>query len=281
MNLQSISNTLAGMLFFLASWAFYVWFTADANSAAPVRPFMAKSKQVTAVRFFAPGRAWKQAVIWKDFHFHAGGVSSILAQCLIFMVVLLIACVLQLRYDRQIAWEANAFGIMTASVVVAGLMCVTLAARILAEEVKWKTLTSLTLVPQSTIWLVFSKVCGAALVLLPSALGFSLGFAIFVWNKEDRLSFWENTSREDMTWMGWMMLQYVLLIHLAALASLFVKWGALPIAIGVQFIALFIIGTTAQSEDGMLAFGAILAVVGVPCLQIWIIDRFGALAAES
>ena len=47
-------------------------------------------------------------------------------------------------------------------------------------------------------------------------------------------------------WFWWMVFSYVLLLHLITFLSLFVKWGAIPLCIGIMFFSNMICISTMQ-----------------------------------
>lgn len=279
-NLQTVSNALVGAVLWILAWAAFDPCTRNEKAIAPMRPLSITWFRRRGTNLFAPGRVWRNAISWKDFHFHAGGRGIIVGQCVLFLVVFAAVCGFQRYFDHEIAWGENGWGLMVASLGMAGILGASLATRLFAEEVKWQTLTNLVLIPQGIASIVWSKFCGAVLTLIPSVLFFAAGMAMVVCERDPQS--WSILNEFEVRWIVWSVSQYLMLIHLAAVLSLFVKWGALPIAIGAMWIVYMVIGTTMRfgGEGEFLVIGYLMAGCAIPVAQVILAERIRHLAAR-
>ena len=76
-------------LLFLLSWKVFDLFTRTQKTAAPSRG-LALSR-ISRIRLFRVPRAWKYALIWKDFYFTAGGIGGMILKFLGYGAVIAIA----------------------------------------------------------------------------------------------------------------------------------------------------------------------------------------------
>ena len=148
-------------------------------------------------------------------------------------------------------------------------------------EVREKTLVGLAGLPLSMQHILMMKMDGARRSLAPSFVWMCLGFALMIGN-----ALWQgigngNVSHFDMfgTLIGFAYVasQVWLLAHLAAHFSLKFSWGALPISLGIVFMAnligiMFCIGFFVMP---------IVALTYVTQLRASIYLRLEQLAAEE
>ncbi|MCH7686853.1 MAG: hypothetical protein IH899_09260 [Planctomycetes bacterium] len=87
--------------------------------------------------------------------------------------------------------------------------------------------------PISTAGIAYSKIAGCLLALIPASFYLLLGAAFFPWN-------FLQAAFSPFTWFG--IVQFAIFFHLTSALSLYVKWGALPLALAIMFI-MYIFGS--------------------------------------
>jgi|GEM_PF-2145611 hypothetical protein len=109
-----------------------------------------------------------------------------------------------------------------------------LASNVFRQEVKWKTWPSLVMLPASLAEVAYCKIAGCLFGLLPAVAWFCFGALCA---PESLLEFFAEAVDEPVFYF--MAMHYVVLLHLAAFLSLFVKWMAFPLAFGLVFMTNF------------------------------------------
>jgi hypothetical protein len=154
------------------------------------------------------------------------------------------------------------------------------ASRIFYEEIKWKTLSGISMLPLSTAQIAYSKIAGCLVGLVPAVAYFCLGVLIYPDNFIKAL---ENLFGQVVGWL--LIVEYVLFLHAVAFLSLFVKWGALPLTVAIFFfvhgccLSLVVMGKPGGADGfmvGMVFFGSI----GIICLQFGIAERLRSVSAQ-
>ena len=287
---QVISNSLGGLACFLTAWATFNPFTRSLSSQGVTRGLVLKS--TSRVRFLSPGRCWALPLVWKDFQFIGGGYS--------FAVVKLIG------YSALLALTVyvNAIDSVTASSVrwgdVGQMYCTWMlgavviegcifASRIFHDEVRLQTLSSLLMLPRTIPYLAYSKAVGCLMGLLPSLLCLALGALLLPGIELNRAL---EILVEPYLWG--VVLSVMIFLHLIALLSLFVKWGALPLALmlmgpitsccPVGQLLFFVVGQQGLRENyGILAATAtVWILMGLVCFvfQMMIAARLQELGSK-
>lgn len=223
---QVISNCLVGILCFGMAW---LLFGPSINNAAPggvSRGIILKS--TSRIRFLSPGRCWHNPFIWKDFQFIGGGYSLMVAK--VFAYVGLFAAMTLISMSG-----ANWLGLMfsdVAGIYVNVMLCAVIlescvsAARIFHDEIRLHTMSSLLMLPRSIPYIGYSKAMGCLVGLTPAITCLIAGSMLLPWVKTLSLV---NILIDPRLWAA--IMAYLIFLHLVALLSLFVKWGALPAAI--------------------------------------------------
>ncbi len=224
---QVISNITLGLFCFALSW---LLFGPSVNNAAPGGVTRgATLKSTSRVKFLSPGRCWDYPLAWKDFHFLSGGyplvVGKFVGYLSLFLGIELIAKV-----------PTNWFGLTPIDVIPTFCTCAAVflvleacvsASRVFHEEIRLQTMSSLLMLPRSIPYIGYSKTVGCIMGLVPGMI--CLGFGLL------QLPFAPGSSA-SMTLLifnpqFWASVMTVLIfLHLIALLSLFIRWGALPAA---------------------------------------------------
>ena len=136
--------------------------------------------------------------------------------------------------------------------------------------------------PMSTGEVVYSKIAGCLLGLIPVVSIFTFGAFLAPSSFSDVLETMLGRSS------GWfMIILFLFFVHLIAYLSLFVKWGAMPLAIAVIFVAFMIFAACLTSMspmgggfEGFLILMDMLLIGGMIAIQFGIGIRLGMLAAR-
>lgn len=178
-------------------------------------------------RFWAP-RAWRHALVWKDFQFLAGGVPGLLIRAALFPLLAML-----LYYSDDILFLSVRVSLSDALMFLlpclVAIETVAIAARVFHSEYRWHTLPTLALLPRSTAYLCATKILGCSLAFLPAAGWLVVLIVISPFSR------WLTTGDVLSRWVLWTCILAVL-AHLTAYLSLVVKWGALPLAVGILLI---------------------------------------------
>lgn len=237
---QVTSNLAAGSAFFILSWMVFRLFNRGASRSAPSRSWLPQSNR--HLRLLGPLRPWSDALVWKDFYFIAGGKLMILGRFL--LVPLLVAALAFLQYidGWRINWWDKTVGniVVVSLAVLAGELAIQ-ASRIFHDEVKWKTLSNIAMLPRSITSTAYAKVRGCLLGCVPYIVWLGLGIAAESQELLDRLD-----SVSDLILMIAVVVHFILFLHVVAFVSLYIKWGALPMAT-VVFLAYSLTCTSCLS----------------------------------
>ncbi|NLW50885.1 MAG: hypothetical protein GXY85_08615 [Candidatus Brocadiaceae bacterium] len=220
---QVLTNLGAGGVFFLLAWAVFDRCTRDHQAGTPGRGLL--FMRTSRLRGFGAGRAWRSALVWKDYHFLVGGKGFALVKFLLLGALLGGIYLLQ----RLSGYPPNAeeFGDMTLGIMIAiiALQLVAFHERILGSERRWHTLPNLLMLPCSAWGLVWRKLLGCLLGLLPDLLWFGFGARLHFDGLVDLL---EEVLSEPGAWYA--LGAYAVLLQLALYLPLRVRRGALLLA---------------------------------------------------
>ncbi|HCD01859.1 MAG TPA: hypothetical protein DER64_15175 [Planctomycetaceae bacterium] len=277
----------AASLFGLA-WCVFIPATRTALTGVPPRgPVATKSvrrrqKRLRLPRRLAAGRTWRMAIAWKEFHFTTGGLVYFVLKTLGYGVF--VGCSEWLFYAANNEhWLRDSVVPLTVFLLFAmSIEAAVFASRVFHDERKHHTL-GVTLGFPVPIWrIVVEKLVGCALGLSPAALWLLAGFLV------DR----SVAVRLAGAYEAWIAgLVYLVFVHLVMLLSLYVRWGALPLALALMVVVggcgvpLLWVPTVAvgsvTGREGAMALPTIYACsVAVAVLLGLIVLRLKSLAAE-
>lgn len=232
---QFLSNLGGALIFFLISWALFEFSPSDADvTTSPARGFVLR--RTGGFRFLGSGRAWSDAIAWKEFHFIAGGWTYMLLKFVVYGAVA--AGFAMYVHDALPGQFRATLGtrMMASAVLVAMVESGLYAARIFEEEIKQKTLAALIVLPISTFRIALSKVTGCLLGLIPACLFLLLGCVI------DPSGF-SNVLATLADWRWWFGVSYFLIfLHVIALLSVLLRWGALPLTLSIMILPAWCCG---------------------------------------
>jgi hypothetical protein len=240
---QVVSNLLLGLGCFLLAWALFGKCcdqALDGVAAGPAR------RRVLGLRFRRPGRPWKDALAWKEFHFQTGGQPALLLRILVYGILLIIGLFAFTRVDPSDQFAALRIWPMSLVPFLFSLDVAFLASRVFRAELNEQTFASIAALPAALSTLAWRKVRGCLVAALPGAvclLVLVVPYFMLLLRME----------KQDFTLLslgnqlsGW--LNYLFLWLLVAYLSLFLKRGSLPLGyilaqvVTVLFSSLFMVG---------------------------------------
>ncbi len=227
-SVQVISNVVAGVLCSGLSWLLFGIATRSPSTEASSRGLVARQQRSSP---FCAGRVWGNPFIWKDFHFVSGGTAMLMIRIAYYSGLGLTALYIEFTGDvRTSDWFGFCLFLMFLPLPFDAARVLS---RCLQDEVRGQTLAPLMTLPCSSTGMIYSKFAGALLGWLP---GPAIGLAVTVISPHLRKGLW------DLMWefnaVGSMMLFIFILFmtlipHLAAFVSLYVRWGAVALAIAL------------------------------------------------
>ncbi len=240
---QVVSNVLLGIAFFLGAWAIFDVFCNEQPDAAPARGLLRKSGR--RFQIFSPGRAGAGALRWKDFHFLGGGHAGVFGKFIAYGCLLGAVVWMQHETDRDwITWKDTGYFTMWIMFVAFSCECAFIAARVFRQERVWKTWSSLAMLPMSTRRIAYQKILGCLIATWPAVLFFAFGFALAsedLFNGLSSMFSFSSRTNSNFEWVAlsgfvFAILQTIFFYHLVVDLSLRLKWGALPLSIGIAWV---------------------------------------------
>ncbi|MBX3450143.1 MAG: hypothetical protein KF777_11310 [Planctomycetaceae bacterium] len=228
---QVISNTVVGAICFLLSWSLFDIFTRNLGPTMQTRGFALRP--TSRIRFLSPGRAWKGGLVWKDFHFIAGGWPLQLVKLFLYLGAYpaIVAADMYANYGTAFFSESLTAAYLVVLCVGLVIEIALLSSRLFHDEVKGQTMSSLLMLPRSVADIGYSKAVGCLLSLGPALVClFGLGPVL-----PDGARLLAEGLTQPGVWAT--VLGLVIFFHLTALLSLFVKWGALPLAFFIMLVS--------------------------------------------
>lgn len=222
---QMISNVAAGVILFLASlWLFGVVEHEEVPEDPVVHTGASSTSPWNSLR---AGRCWKMAIVWKDFHFIAGGWYGIAIRTALYVGLFLIGVVthLQMIFERQTSLILTDL-LMTYRLFVAPIFlmdCAICLSRPCQDEIRQQTLPTLLLLPYSVWHIVYAKVFGCLIGLTPGLIAISVANLIPVDGEHVVTRFASNG-------FVWVLLSSVLLLHFCVVLSAFLRIGIIVTA---------------------------------------------------
>lgn len=223
---QVISNVVAGIICFGLAWLLFGPSINNATTGGVTRGPIRKS--TSRVKFLSPGRCWNNPLIWKDYQFIGGGYALFVGKLLAYATIFAVIVGVSLYTNNWLELKLNDVGYTYFSVMLLALFieaCL-YASRIFHEEIRLQTMSSLLMLPHSIPYIGYSKAIGCVMGLAPAAICLA-GAAVLL--PDFQFSHLAKLAVEPWFWATIMVV--LVFLHLVALLSLFVKWGALPLAI--------------------------------------------------
>ncbi len=281
--MQVWTNLGLGAGCFLLAWLVFEVFCGEQGEATPGRVVTRSRKG--RISLCSPGRAWDYPLAWKDFYFFTGGKVWMAVK---FILYALPIAVVALNWGSRRDLDALAYFTLWLMCVIACVELAFMAAGVFQQERKWKTLSSLVMLPMSVRRMAYQKLAGCIPALIPAASYFAIG--LFFVGDEIAQEVFEHWSSPGFPFInqillaaGCVLLQGILFLHLVVWLSLYLKRGALPMAIAISIVANMLLGLTwgvLMHDDG-LAMLAAVSVIGSIVFHVKVGDRLEALAAEE
>jgi ABC-type transport system involved in multi-copper enzyme maturation permease subunit len=230
-SIQALTNPIGGALFLLLSWAVF-----DRCSQSPTAEPVSRgwlSRRRGQFRWLSPGRPQFNPFLWKDFHFAAGGVANLLVRLACYLGLLVVVSLLSMWWGTEQLIVQMYLGLLIPFLTFDASL---LVSRSLHDEMRGQTLSALVMLPRPLAFVVYSKLAGAMLGILPGLTCFL--FTLFGTHEGDQMvkSFMEGVSKDStgqyLANKAAMNSYLLLLPHLAFAYAVIVRWGAVPLAIG-------------------------------------------------
>jgi ABC-type Na+ efflux pump permease subunit len=247
-SIQVITNVLAGLVCVALSWLFFGIATRSPSTEAGSRGLVTRNRQVP---LFSAGRTWINPFVWKDFHFVSGGAGMLLVRAVYYGGLGLLALAIENKNDPYaMSWFGSIFLLFWLSVTID-------AARVLSrsmqDEVRGQTLASLMMLPCSVNRIVYSKFAGAMLGWLPGPIvGLIFIFVSPTLRVNIEKIFNQQNGVNGLAILTMLILYFALIPHYAAFFALFVRWGAVALAIGMTIGTYFVL----MMEISIIVFSA-------------------------
>ena len=283
---QSVAHVVVGCVLFLLAWRLFEPMTSESRLASRGPRRARPAKGTIKQSWLSPGRAWKAALVWKEYYFQSGGLKFALGQSVVLAVVISVIAGIQWRSEGRIFWTANAMGLGWASVLVIIVLTPSLISRCFMDEIKAKTLTNLVLLPQGTHGLIAAKIAGVLLALIPAVITFGAAVAFIAlytgfFNDRDFRDFNRNVmDAEFLAWLAWWCVQYLCFLHVVLFVSLYVRWGAMPLALFCQIGLMLLVAVLTESEDAVFIINGLVALAGMPLCLFGSVEAISKLAAD-
>jgi len=267
---QVVSNFAVGAALFCVSWLVFDRATMGHLSGSPRRPSWLKRLLTRSRR--SSSSVWNWALGWKDFRQVGGGLKAVSIKFILYA-----ALYAGIVYAYVLFGTNMREGLRDASVVVANIifwfllpveLCF-LGAKLFRPEIQDQTWSTLLTLPQSLPELVYSKLGGAMLGLIPTLVVFGVTFAPYL---NDFASAYFSALL-----VIYFYAVILLAVHMAAYLSVVVSWAVPMIAVacgvGITLLGnllvwvMFLIGVFSVNPgsggvDQMLNAWTILVICG-------------------
>ena len=280
---QAGSNLALGAGCFLLAWLVFDRFCDERPESAPKPGGRGRRRFLRGLR---AGRTWRRALAWKDFYFLAGGKVWMAAKYLIYGLLLALIVGVPWSWRGSVSVETFGFIAMWVMWLLFVLELAFCAAGIFKTERQAHTLSTLAVLPMSMQRIALHKILGVLPALLPAVTYFAIG-ALCAGKELLRELGYVNFSSNDargLVVLGYGCAQSIFFLYLTANLSLRVKRGALPLAIGIQFVLQFflsiVVAATLRDEWGFAPL-IVLTVFAIVFLHRDIFQRLEMLAAEE
>ncbi len=218
-------HLLVSLIAFALSWLAFDRFTRYADVSKPARGWLPQSK--TRWRLLV-GRPWRWAFVWKDYHFIAGGHALALLKLAGYPLLLALMWRYQEALHTVTGLHFPSLSRRVMAIIIGGELILS-ASRMFHEELKWGTLPSVASLPQSVVVTAYGKFLGCLLGIIPATVVLGVLVLLVPPGKGS-----EDLWREPAWWLLGM--EFLVLLHLTALLSLTVKWGALALAVATLLV---------------------------------------------
>ncbi len=260
---QFWSDLALAAVCFLLSWAAFNRFTREQVAEAPARGLL--GRRMRSLGFLGPGRAWTNALAWKDFHFLSGGKVSLIGRTVLMGLVPAFMYLMGHYARSRPDVEDVGAAIVIVTLIAVFVELTVLSARLFGEERKWQTLSGVMTLPYAAWQVVVRKAFGSCLGLLPYAAWFLVGATLAGPRFGDGLG-------DMVSEVGfWAILTCVLcFFHVVVYVSLWLRRGVVLLAFGIWLFGfyclsiafgLLFLGGSQETVFTILLIGAIVLTV--------------------
>jgi len=276
---QVWSNLALGTACFLFAWALFEIFCSEQQEASQPRSLLVR--RTSRLRAFGAGRAWPAALAWKDFHFLTGGKVWLVIKLSAYALPTALFYAAQMRWNPRPRWNELGYFTLSIAGMILAIELAFIAASVLRHERRWKTLSSLAMLPMSMRRIAYQKILGCLPSLVPAATYIVVGL-IVVSDEFPRMPppRWEPGA---VIALAYAFTQGVLFLHVTATFSLYLRRGGLPAAIAAHFVGNMLVGIVmaAAREESVLVVMTVLCIVLTGVLHVHIGRRLETLAEEE
>ena len=254
-HLQMTFHIGVALLFFGLSWILFEPMNqASLAQGAAVAEYFTRGL-ATRTRGVHALRCWNTALTWKSWQFHVGGRLWI-AVWTIVLPLISIATVPAICRLIGAPAEAEAYGttLLTVGCVFFLGMLGRLFGNVLNCEIYQQTLVSLCMLPKSRSQVIRQLYLGLLPGLLAPLCCFGLGFVWLGFLDAGFIRFFTDAVVEPWSWaiLGWL----VMTVHLGTLLSVYLRHGAMLIAVAIcYFVAPFLLTMTFAVLSMLLFWG--------------------------
>lgn len=236
---QLISNSIGGVVLFLMSWGLFGFVSHESAAEATTRAMV--PRRTGRLRWFSAGRTWNTSLAWKDFHFISGGWVGLLIRTGLYVGLYWLIYAgncdwTRSNYVNPMRWQDVSWGYQFFVVPLFVADCAMCLSRLFQEEIRQQTLASLLMLPRSVTNIFYTKLMGCLLGLTPGAIAMFVAFCLLT---ESGNHVWENVD-EPSVW--WIIANLFLVIHLSALLSLYLRWGAFAMSLAITVGSMMMSG---------------------------------------
>jgi ABC-type transport system involved in multi-copper enzyme maturation permease subunit len=238
-SVQIVSNAVGAVICFLLSWLLFGFVAKEPAPETSSRGMVARRTN-RALRWFSAGRVWNHSLVWKDFFFIAGGWAGIVVRCGLYVSLFGLCYGANRGWNTYpgwvMRWEDVTFGFQFFGHPLLALDIALCISRVFHTEIRGQTLSSLLMLPISIPGLVYGKLAGCGLAVLPGVIAILLSIVAMPSGTKAL----EELIDEPGFW--WWIMNLFLVIHLTALFSLYLRTGAFALALGTMFGSMFATG---------------------------------------
>jgi hypothetical protein len=281
---QPAANSVAAGVMFGLSWLLFNRCTRNLVPVAPARKLI--FRRSGGVKRLAIWRPWPHhlALMWKDFHFVSGGLVVLIAKFIAYGVLLFAGAYLIRSMNPWQAMDVDFWGsyMMIVTLIILMAEIPLHVGRLFHEEIKWKTLSSLALLPMSTASMIYSKLFGSMVAIVPALWFMWVGMCLY---PDGLLDFLEKLVEETGGWYS--VFAYFFFVHMVAFFSLIAKWGAVPLSMGIMILIFMMTVMFAMifeeiggDGEAALVFMTLFFVAASIGLHVGTGLRFRAVAAQ-
>ena len=284
---QVISNLIAGSVLLFLAWLFFEPCTRNEVDTDRESALLTKARHFGS--FGTERRSWDAALIWKDYHYLAGGTLVLLLKfCAYFLLVFGLAMFFSdwniSRIDLEdLGWTAWSLGLCMI-ILETAVVCT----RVYRQEMTKQTWSLLTMLPMPLASVSYSKLTGAMIAVVPAFCCFASSVILMPDEVGDIV---EDILTEADVFLGvsYFILQVFTAIHLGTYLSITSRWAVWPLAIFMGAFAVFMWNfmfiicmnsVGGGGEEGILFLMDCMFVVIIIVLHIMIGRRLAVMASE-